>query len=232
MPPPTKEKVVEKCSSRAKLSEATILVAAPARFKRLYRSFACKLCYSYVYDPCRSYLTIRMPSPLHDVFCAKIVEEISRQLNQFAQREKPYANFAKEVEHLATSRIMIPNETRDRKQIYSKRELDASFKHRRSRYPGVIIERPEYTTLDSAEELQATSIVKALPRNSHRGSLVSIKKSLLHRDSFVTFFHAPKKNSEGRRYCRALSIVYARELESVVGLKLLQNSPLGIGRIS
>jgi hypothetical protein len=41
----------------------------------------------------------------------------------------------------------------------------------------------------------------------------------------VTFFHAPKKNSEGRRYCRALSIVYARELESVVGLKLLRNSP-------
>jgi hypothetical protein len=40
----------------------------------------------------------------------------------------------------------------------------------------------------------------------------------------VTFFHAPKKNSEGRRYYRALSIFYARELESVVGLKLLRNS--------
>ncbi|KAJ5202314.1 hypothetical protein N7449_004393 [Penicillium cf. viridicatum] len=68
-------------------------------------------------------------------------------------------------------------------------------------------------------------MVEALPRNSHRGSLVSIKKSPLHRDSFVTFFHAPKKNSEGRRYYRALSIVYARELEGIVGLKLLRNSP-------
>ncbi|KAJ5595528.1 uncharacterized protein N7459_001736 [Penicillium hispanicum] len=36
----------------------------------------------YDYDPCRSYLTIRMPSALHDVFCAKVVEEISRQLKQ------------------------------------------------------------------------------------------------------------------------------------------------------
>ena len=40
----------------------------------------------------------------------------------------------------------------------------------------------------------------------------------------MTSFPAPKKNSEGRCYCRALSIDYARELESVVGLKLRRNS--------
>lgn len=151
-----------------------------------------------------------MPSPLHDVFCAKIVEEISRQLKQYAQKENPCADFAKEVDHLATSRIMIPDETGDGKQMFSRREPDASFKHRQARYPGVIIEvcysqkgrcvshladeyilntdgsvnavvaldidyqgskkatitvwRPEYTTLDGKEELQATAVIEALVR--------------------------------------------------------------------
>ncbi|KAJ5827624.1 hypothetical protein N7447_004387 [Penicillium robsamsonii] len=35
---------------------------------------------------------------------------------------------------------MIPGEIKDGKQSYSKREPDASFKHWRARYPGVIIE--------------------------------------------------------------------------------------------
>jgi hypothetical protein len=47
-----------------------------------------------------------MPSPLHYVFCAKIVEEISRQLKRFAQKENPCADFVKEVDHLATSLII------------------------------------------------------------------------------------------------------------------------------
>lgn len=81
-----------------------------------------------------------MPSPVHDVFCAKIVEEILRQLKQFQQRDGASSEFANEVTHLATSRILIPDIVRDGKQTYSQREPDASFKHRRARYPGVIIE--------------------------------------------------------------------------------------------
>lgn len=153
-----------------------------------------------------------MPSALHDVFCAKVVEEISRQLKQLEQREGRHAEFVKEVQHLATSRIMIPTETREGEQTYSKREPDASFTHRLARFPGVIIEvcysqksrcvshladeyilntdgsvnavvaldidykrskkatitvwRPEYTTVDGVEELQATATVEALVRTS------------------------------------------------------------------
>lgn len=81
-----------------------------------------------------------MPSPLHDVFCANLVEEISQQLKQLQLKEEPFADFAKEVAHLSTSRIKIPDVIRDGKQTYSQREPDASFKHRRARYPGVIIE--------------------------------------------------------------------------------------------
>ncbi|KAJ5956311.1 hypothetical protein N7501_010590, partial [Penicillium viridicatum] len=80
----------------------------------------------YDYDPYYSCLTIRILSPLYNVFCTKIVEEILR--------EDPSASFANKVVYLATSRIMIPNKIRDRKQSYSKRELDISFKHRRARY--------------------------------------------------------------------------------------------------
>ncbi|KAF7519532.1 hypothetical protein PCG10_009937 [Penicillium crustosum] len=216
-----------------------------------------------------------MPSPLHDVFCAKIVEEISRQLKQFQGSEDPSATFANEVEHLATSRIMIPDEIRDGKQSYSKREPDASFKHRRARYPGVIIEvcysqksqrvshladeyilntdgsvnavialdvdykgskkatitvwRPEYTTVDGIEELQATAVVEALPFRADSGIPVeatALRLSLwdfatedLSRD-YVTFSHALKKNREHRHFSKVLPIDYGRVRESVVGLRL------------
>lgn len=60
-------------------------------------------------------------------------------MKQFQWSEDP-SGFANEVEHLATSRIMISDELRDGKQTYSKGEPGASFKHRRARCPGVIIE--------------------------------------------------------------------------------------------
>lgn len=81
----------------------------------------------YDYDPCRHCLAIQMPSPLHDIFCAKIVDEISRQLRQFQRIDGPVADFAKEVEHFATSRILIPEDTGDGRQTYSRREPDASW---------------------------------------------------------------------------------------------------------
>ncbi|EKV12111.1 hypothetical protein PDIG_46470 [Penicillium digitatum PHI26] len=94
----------------------------------------------YDYDPCRDCLTIRMPSPVHDTFCARIVDEISRQLRQFQNNDGPLADFAKQVEHFATSRILIPEDTKDGKHTYSRREPDASFGHRQALYPGVIVE--------------------------------------------------------------------------------------------
>jgi hypothetical protein len=81
-----------------------------------------------------------MPSPLHDIFCAKIVDEILRQLRHIQQIDGPVADFAKEVEHFATSRILIPEDSGDGRQTYSRREPDASFGHRQAHYPGVIVE--------------------------------------------------------------------------------------------
>lgn len=81
-----------------------------------------------------------MPSPVHDTFCARIVDEISKQLRQFQETDGPLADFAKQVEHFATSRIFIPEDTHDSKQKFSRREPDASFGHRQALYPGVIVE--------------------------------------------------------------------------------------------
>ncbi|KAJ5096708.1 hypothetical protein N7456_007429 [Penicillium angulare] len=93
----------------------------------------------YDYEPRHSYLSFRMPSPVHNIFCAGIAEEVLRQLKQFEQTEG-CADFAKEIVHLATSRLIIPTEMADEKQTYARREPDASFKHRPARFPGVIIE--------------------------------------------------------------------------------------------
>lgn len=81
-----------------------------------------------------------MPSPLHDTFCAKIVEEISRQIRHYRQSGDPVASFAAEIEHFATSRILIPEDATNGKQTYSRREPDASFGHRQAHYPGVVVE--------------------------------------------------------------------------------------------
>ncbi|CDM28466.1 unnamed protein product [Penicillium roqueforti FM164] len=94
----------------------------------------------YDYDPCRCCLTIRMSSPLHDTFCARVADEISRQLRQYQQGNGPLSDFAQEVEYLATSRILIPEDTHNGEQTYSRREPDASFGHRQAHYLGVIVE--------------------------------------------------------------------------------------------
>ncbi|CAG7921676.1 unnamed protein product [Penicillium olsonii] len=94
----------------------------------------------YDYDPRRCRLTIRMPSPVHDTFCARIVNEISRQLRQLQGTEGPTANFANKLGHSGSSRILIPEDTHDGKHTFSKREPDASFGHWQALYPGVILE--------------------------------------------------------------------------------------------
>ncbi|CAG8015642.1 unnamed protein product [Penicillium salamii] len=95
----------------------------------------------YDYDTRRHCLTFRMPSPVHDTFCARIVDEVLQQLRHFQRDNRLLvAEFVKQIEHFATSRILIPEDVQDGKQTYSRREPDASFGHRQALYPGVIVE--------------------------------------------------------------------------------------------
>ncbi|KAJ5801685.1 uncharacterized protein N7518_003753 [Penicillium psychrosexuale] len=143
------------------------------------------------YDPYQSLVTIRMPTPLHDIFCAN-----------FQNSDKPFAAFAKKIGHKSTSRIWLPSDIENAKRPYYKRNLDAQ-------YPGIIMEvcytnkaraaadladdyildtygnvrvvitltieyrgsikatisiwRPERSIVDSVKELQAIAKVEALP---------------------------------------------------------------------
>lgn len=81
-----------------------------------------------------------MPTPLHDIFCARVVSEISTQLGRFQKSDKPFADFARKIDHRSTTRIWLPNDTKSGEQTRSERNPDASFKHEKAKYPGVIIE--------------------------------------------------------------------------------------------
>ncbi|CAG8181967.1 unnamed protein product [Penicillium salamii] len=91
------------------------------------------------YDPRRSCLTIRMPSPLHDLVCARVVSRIVNQLTEL-QKDEASGDFARKIQHSSTSRIWLPSDTNNRGKNYSERSPDASFIHDHAKYPGVIIE--------------------------------------------------------------------------------------------
>ncbi|KAL4801675.1 hypothetical protein BDV18DRAFT_71757 [Aspergillus unguis] len=94
----------------------------------------------YDYEPLKSRLAIRMPTPLHETFCAKVVLKIISQLELVEREGGNGADFAKNINYFASSRIDLPYDSYDDKTLYARREPDASFGHSKARYPGVIIE--------------------------------------------------------------------------------------------
>lgn len=80
-----------------------------------------------------------MPSQLHEVFIARVVEEIQNNLRTFAHAESPSRAFAQQIKHNGSGRIDLPSEDDDGQSI-TKREPDVTFKHRDARWPGVILE--------------------------------------------------------------------------------------------
>ncbi|KAH3169823.1 hypothetical protein KXW84_003764 [Aspergillus fumigatus] len=109
-----------------------VYLLSPDDYERLGASFD--------YDPLRSRLAIRMPTPVHEIFCANVVHNIMKQLERFEQCNRPEARYAKEIQHFASSRLELPDQTDDGTTKYIRREPDASFGHRLARFPGVIIE--------------------------------------------------------------------------------------------
>lgn len=99
-----------------------------------------ELYYRLDYDPRLSRLTIRMPNPLHDLFCAEVVSKFLNQLTELQTSDEAFGGFAANIKHLSTSRIRLPDDTNNREQTYSERCPDASFKHKHAKYSSVIIE--------------------------------------------------------------------------------------------
>ncbi|KXG46447.1 uncharacterized protein PGRI_053030 [Penicillium griseofulvum] len=63
-----------------------------------------------------------------------------RNRKNFRESDKPFADFARKVDHQSTTRIWLPNDTKHGERVRSERSPDASFKHEQAKYPGVIIE--------------------------------------------------------------------------------------------
>ncbi|KAE8353426.1 hypothetical protein BDV28DRAFT_157044 [Aspergillus coremiiformis] len=94
----------------------------------------------YDYEPLKSRFTVRMPTPLHEILCAKAVEEITLQRESVVRQRGKAADFAKDITCFASSRIDLPYDSNDASTLYIRREPDASFGHLNARYPGVVIE--------------------------------------------------------------------------------------------
>jgi hypothetical protein len=80
-----------------------------------------------------------MPSHLHEVFLARVVEEIQSRLRLFADSEGLSKAFAQNVKHNGSGRLNLPSENIDG-QAMIRRQPDAMFKHCDAHWPGVIIE--------------------------------------------------------------------------------------------
>lgn len=81
-----------------------------------------------------------MPTPVHELFCAKLVREISYQLELVIESGSPESEFAMKINPFASSQIKLPEQTEDGGVEYIRREPDASFGHDEARFPGVVIE--------------------------------------------------------------------------------------------
>lgn len=80
-----------------------------------------------------------MPSHLHEVFLARVVEEIQSRLRVFIDTEGQSKAFAQKVKHNGSSRLDLQSEYNDGRAII-RRQPDAIFKHCDAHWPGVIIE--------------------------------------------------------------------------------------------
>lgn len=94
-----------------------------------------------------------MPTPLHDIFCARVVSEIPAQLRKFQKSDHLFADFAKKIYHRSTTRIWLPNDTQNKEQTRSERSPDALFKHEQAKYPGIIIEVCDSQKVRAAADL-------------------------------------------------------------------------------
>ena len=81
-------------------------------------------------------LTLRMPSRLHEVFIARVVEEIQNRLRTFLTADHPSKSFAEKIDHNGSGRLEIKGSGRN----IIKRDPDATFQHDDALWPGVVIE--------------------------------------------------------------------------------------------
>ena len=96
--------------------------------------------FRYDYDSLTEVLTLRMPSYAHELFLARVVEEIQNKLREFTTTDSRSKAFARNIKHNGSPKLVLQSENNNDNQAIIKREPDATFHYRGAYWPGVIIE--------------------------------------------------------------------------------------------
>lgn len=83
-------------------------------------------------------LVLRMPSRSHEVFIARVVDEIQKRLRTFLAADHR-SSLLKKIDHNGSGRLEIKSEDNGSRTII-KRDPDATFQHDDALWPGVVIE--------------------------------------------------------------------------------------------
>lgn len=108
------------------------------QYRKLYKKIE-RIFRRFDYEPKRSRLTIRMPSPSHDYFATYFRDEICKELNKIASSRSDEAKpFAGNVMSALGSRVFLAETDDENDPI--KREPDIQFHYPGARYPGIVVE--------------------------------------------------------------------------------------------
>jgi hypothetical protein len=84
-----------------------------------------------------------MPTPVHDIFTARVVEEIQFWIKSIRNRtdlDPHIPTLASSIINRSTSRIFLCSEVDDERKGSPKHDPDAAFTHVNADYPGIVIE--------------------------------------------------------------------------------------------
>ncbi|KHN94123.1 uncharacterized protein MAM_08053 [Metarhizium album ARSEF 1941] len=91
------------------------------------------------YDPNRSLLNLRMPSPVHEFFANILALNLQIQLHRIATQDNDTGTFASRIRIGGSATIQLAEGDSELFQTIQ-RQPDAQFRHANTQYPGVVIE--------------------------------------------------------------------------------------------
>ena len=78
-----------------------------------------------------------MPSAVHDVFIARVVEEIQGKLRKISDSENRSRVFVQKIKHNGTSRVALREDKTDGAGTMIRHDPDAAFKHEDAHWTGL-----------------------------------------------------------------------------------------------
>ncbi|RTE73161.1 hypothetical protein BHE90_012414 [Fusarium euwallaceae] len=112
------------------------------------------------YEPRRSCLTVRMPSPTHDFFAMYFRDTVCAQLNKLVTNGTDETKeVAMKIESAMGSRVLLKEIDDENDEI--KREPDILFKYPGTVYPGVVVEVSYSQDVKSLQRLSTSTLSRS-----------------------------------------------------------------------